>query len=98
MKPFELNHTEPDRQGDDVHVVELIGYLDAQTVAYLEEVAQAVLDRIGALNDTFNAFCVVDEERTLADARASEARWQQGQPAGPVDGVPATIKDLMPVS
>ncbi|MDP6350628.1 MAG: amidase, partial [Alphaproteobacteria bacterium] len=27
--------------------------------------------------------------------RDSETRWQRGEPAGPVDGVPATIKDLM---
>ncbi|MGH6915604.1 MAG: amidase, partial [Geminicoccales bacterium] len=35
------------------------------------------------------------EERALADARASEARWLRGEPCGLVDGVPATIKDLI---
>src|SRR5271166_6332189 len=32
-------------------------------------------------------------ERALAEARASEARWLKGEPAGPLDGVPATVKD-----
>jgi len=59
------------------------------------EVARAALARIEKLNPTYNAFCLVDGERALTDARASEARWAKGTPAGPVDGVPATIKDLM---
>lgn len=59
------------------------------------EVTRAALDRIAALNGTYNAFCVLDEERALADAKASEARWRAGQPQGLIDGVPATIKDLM---
>ena len=73
---------------------EMVAAYRAKTVSPVE-VTRAVLDRIGALNGTFNAFCVIDEERSLAEARASEERWQRGQPAGPVDGVPATIKDLM---
>ena len=31
----------------------------------------------------------------LKEARASEARWQSGEPAGPLDGVPVAIKDLL---
>ena len=30
----------------------------------------------------------------MADARASEQRWATGRPAGPVDGVPTSIKDV----
>ena len=59
------------------------------------EVAQATLDRIEALNPKLNAFCLVDRESALADARASEARWKRGEPIGPVDGVPASVKDLI---
>lgn len=59
------------------------------------EVAQAVLDRVDAVNGTYNAFCVLDAERTLADAKASEDRWWRGEPIGLIDGVPSTIKDLM---
>ncbi|MEO8136250.1 MAG: amidase, partial [Betaproteobacteria bacterium] len=44
------------------------------------EATQAVLARIGRVDPVLNAFCVVDAERALAAADASEARWQQGSP------------------
>ncbi|MBL8831754.1 MAG: amidase, partial [Rhodospirillales bacterium] len=59
------------------------------------EAAKAALARISRLDPTFNAFCLVDEESALASARASEARWVRGEPQGTLDGVPATIKDLL---
>lgn len=58
------------------------------------EATQSCLDRIKALDGTLNAFCLVDEESALAEARASEARWAKGSPIGLVDGVPTTVKDL----
>src|SRR3546814_12387063 len=57
------------------------------------EVTQALLKRIAAVNPKLNAYCLVDEDSALKDARASEARWTAGKPPGPVDGVPASIKD-----
>lgn len=59
------------------------------------ETTRAALDRISGLNPVYNAFVLVDEARALRDARASEARWQRGEPAGLVDGIPATVKDLI---
>lgn len=59
------------------------------------EVTRAILDRIARLNPSLNAFCLVDEAAALADARAAEARWRDGVPAGPLDGVPVSIKDLV---
>ena len=59
------------------------------------EVTQAVLDGIEAFDSQVNAFCVVDSARAMDAARASEARWQRGAPMGLVDGVPATIKDVV---
>ena len=59
------------------------------------EVAKACLERIGRWNDTVHAFCLIDEEGALAAAQASESRWLKGEPCGLVDGVPATIKDLV---
>jgi len=59
------------------------------------EAARAALERIAACDGAVNAFCLVDEEAALAAARASEERWRRGRPLGPVDGVPATIKDLV---
>jgi len=59
------------------------------------EAARAALARIARFDPAVNAFCLVDEERALAAARASEARWHRGAPCGLVDGVPTTIKDLV---
>jgi aspartyl-tRNA(Asn)/glutamyl-tRNA(Gln) amidotransferase subunit A len=59
------------------------------------EATKAVLVRIDKYDGTFNAFRLVDEARALEAARASEARWVKGVPAGLVDGVPTTIKDLV---
>ncbi len=58
------------------------------------EAARACLERVAQYNDVVNAYCLVDEETTLAAARASEERWQHGRPLGLVDGVPTAIKDV----
>ncbi|MBO0736588.1 MAG: amidase, partial [Alphaproteobacteria bacterium] len=36
-----------------------------------------------------------DPEQALAMARASEARWQRGEPRGLLDGVPVALKDTL---
>lgn len=59
------------------------------------EVTTALLDRIHALDAKTNAFCLVDETRALDQARASEARYQKGEPRDALDGVPVGIKDLL---
>ncbi|MGH6915905.1 MAG: amidase family protein, partial [Geminicoccales bacterium] len=59
------------------------------------EATRAALDRIERFDGAVNAFCLVDGERALAHARASEDRWQRGAAQGLVDGVPTTIKDLV---
>ncbi|MBD2329239.1 amidase [Alkalinema sp. FACHB-956] len=59
------------------------------------EVTQAVLRQIRLTNRSVNAFVLVDEARALTAARASEARWQRGEPLGLVDGIPTTVKDLL---
>lgn len=58
------------------------------------EATRASLDRIAECDRTVNAFCLVDEESALAAARESERRWHAGTPAGPLDGVPVSIKDI----
>ena len=58
------------------------------------EVTAAILRRMERLEPKLNAFVLQDPEGALKAARASEARWQKGEPLGLLDGVPATIKDL----
>ncbi|MCU0987582.1 MAG: amidase family protein, partial [Acetobacteraceae bacterium] len=59
------------------------------------EAARAVLDRISRLEPTLNAMALVDEAGAMAAAAESERRWQAGRPLSPIDGVPATVKDLL---
>jgi aspartyl-tRNA(Asn)/glutamyl-tRNA(Gln) amidotransferase subunit A len=57
------------------------------------EVTKSVLDRMAACEPHIHATWLSDETEALAQARASEKRWIQGQPAGPLDGVPVTLKE-----
>ncbi|HTV46567.1 MAG TPA: amidase [Stellaceae bacterium] len=61
------------------------------------EATKALFERLDRLQPRINAFCIVDRDGALAAARASEQRWMRGEPLGPVDGAPVTIKDLMPM-
>lgn len=59
------------------------------------EVAEWHLGRIEALDSKINAFCLVDRDATIAQAEASEERFREGEPLGPLDGVPIAVKDLL---
>jgi aspartyl-tRNA(Asn)/glutamyl-tRNA(Gln) amidotransferase subunit A len=61
------------------------------------EVVRDALARISRFQPQINAFVLVDEDAALNAARASEARWGAGEPAGLKDGLPATIKDIIDV-
>ena len=57
------------------------------------EATKAILAQIGRRNESVNAFTYLDEEAALASAARSESRWVKGEPLGPLDGIPATVKD-----
>ncbi len=57
------------------------------------ELAQIFLDRIARHNPTLNAFITVDPGKTLAMARAADARIAAGN-AGPLTGIPLAHKDI----
>ena len=44
------------------------------------------------------AFVALDADDVRAQAKASTARWAAGQPLGPLDGVPVTVKDELDVA
>jgi len=73
---------------------ELLGRFRAREVSPVDA-TKAALERIEALDDRVNAFCLVDRDAALANARASEERWSRGEPKGVLDGVPVSIKDLL---
>ncbi|BBY45199.1 amidase [Mycolicibacterium celeriflavum] len=74
--------------------VELVQGYRAKTISPVEATQEA-LAAIDAHDGTVNAFVLVDPGGALAAARASEARWHAGQPLGPGDGVPTSIKDAL---
>jgi len=57
------------------------------------EVTRAVVEQIERREPQLNATYLFRPEAALEQARASEARWQRGEPQGLLDGVPATIKE-----
>ncbi|MFW5415304.1 amidase [Nocardiopsis sp. CNT-189] len=59
------------------------------------EAVESVLARIDRENPALNAFCQVWADEARAAAKASAERWRRGEPAGPLDGVPVSIKDIM---
>ncbi len=61
------------------------------------DVVYSVLAQAERVHHRYNAFAYLDGEGAVATARESESRWLTGAPLGPLDGVPATIKDLMTV-
>ncbi|GAA1455371.1 amidase [Nesterenkonia lacusekhoensis] len=62
------------------------------------DATEAVLRRIGERDGALNAFVLVDQEAALDSARTSARRWRAGEPLGPGDGVPTSIKDIFPTT
>lgn len=88
---------------DDLLVHDQICWLTARELvaAYARgtlspvEVTKAMLSRIEATNGALNALYFVDADGAIAQAVASEERWQHGRPLGLIDGVPTTVKDAL---
>jgi Asp-tRNA(Asn)/Glu-tRNA(Gln) amidotransferase A subunit family amidase len=57
------------------------------------EVAQAVVAQVERWEPHIHATWGFDADAVLAQARASAARWQRGEPSGALDGVPVTLKE-----
>ncbi len=77
----------------DMTAVEMVTAFSAGELSPVEA-TRAVLDDIAERDRTINAFCLVDEERALEQARRSEERWRTGYAKGLLDGVPISIKDI----
>jgi aspartyl-tRNA(Asn)/glutamyl-tRNA(Gln) amidotransferase subunit A len=76
----------------DASVKELAAALAAGRVSSVE-LTRAFLDRIAQAQAGLNAFITVDPERSLAQARAADARIARGE-GGPLTGIPVAHKDL----
>ena len=60
-----------------------------------EELVQGCLERIRALEPKVQAWQFLDEEHALAQARALDERKRNGEPLGPLHGVPVGMKDII---
>ncbi|MEU8968620.1 amidase [Streptomyces monashensis] len=58
------------------------------------EATEEALARARRIQPEVNAFVRLTEEDALARARQAQARWRRGEPAGLLDGVPVTVKDI----
>lgn len=59
------------------------------------EAADAVLERIDAVEPHINSFITVSADEARRDADAADAALQRGDDVGPLHGVPLGVKDLL---
>src|SRR5205823_900020 len=76
----------------DLSAVDLIAGFRAKQFSP-SEVLEDVLAHVAVWEPHIKALYAFDPDGGRAAARASTERWQKGEPTGPLDGVPATIKD-----
>src|SRR5471030_2913444 len=76
----------------DLSAVDLVaGYRTRQFSP--SEVLEDVLAHIAVWEPHLKALYAFDPEGARATAKASTERWHKGEPSGPLDGVPTTIKE-----
>src|SRR5437899_6391631 len=76
----------------DLSAVDLIAGFRAKQFSP-SEVLEDLLAHIAVWEPHIKALYAFDPEGARATAKASTERWQKGEPMGPLDGVPATIKE-----
>ncbi|MBB2190166.1 amidase [Gluconacetobacter azotocaptans] len=59
------------------------------------EYARHLVAHIARWEPALGALYLYDPDRLLSEAAQSEARWMAGTPAGMLDGVPVTVKELI---
>ena len=76
-------------------LTDLVAAFEARDLSPVDAVT-AAYRRIDAHEEDLNAFChLLGEGKALDAAGEAERRWAQGAPAGPLDGVPLTVKDAL---
>jgi aspartyl-tRNA(Asn)/glutamyl-tRNA(Gln) amidotransferase subunit A len=71
----------------------LLAQLNAGSISS-EELVRSCLDRVEGLK-RLNAFVHLDPDAVLAEARSADARRANGEPLGPLAGMPVAIKDVL---
>ena len=70
-----------------------LGHMLATKEISSVEITQVFLSRIQQYNPNINAYIALDEAKTLAQARAADARIAAGN-ATPITGIPLAQKDI----
>lgn len=99
MRSVEKSSADPMSDASDIcrmGVQELTASYRAGTISPVDA-ARETLARAAVVDDRFGAFVLIDAEGAMNAARASEQRWRRGAPLSAIDGVPATIKDIVAV-
>jgi Asp-tRNA(Asn)/Glu-tRNA(Gln) amidotransferase A subunit family amidase len=60
-----------------------------------EEYVRACLERIETVDGTVRAFAHIDAAHVVAQAQALDERRRNGQPIGPLHGIPVAIQDVI---
>src|ERR1700724_372756 len=76
----------------DLSAVDLIAGFRARQFSP-SEVMEDVLAHIAVWEPHIKALYAFDPDGARSVAKASNERWHRGAPAGPLDGVPVTIKE-----
>ena len=79
----------------DLSAVDLIAGFRAKQFSP-SEVLEDVLSHIAVWEPHLKALYAFDLDGARKVAKASTERWHKGEPIGPLDGVPVTIKDNIP--
>ncbi|RME38844.1 MAG: Asp-tRNA(Asn)/Glu-tRNA(Gln) amidotransferase GatCAB subunit A, partial [Thermoflexia bacterium] len=77
----------------DLTIHEARALLDAREIS-ATELAQAVIDRILAVDNDVKAYLTLTPEEALDQARAADAARKEGRTA-PLLGIPVAIKDVI---
>lgn len=60
-----------------------------------EQLTEACLARVREVDDKVQAWAFLDPEHALNQARARDQERREGQPTGPLHGVPVAVKDII---
>ena len=81
------------------NIVKMSGFEQARLISEKKvspvEVIDAVFQLIHELNPKLNAFCTLNEEKAREEAKEAEKAIMRGEKAGPLHGVPISIKDMI---
>ena len=59
------------------------------------EIATSAMDKIEATQGSINAFTHINRELVLSTAEAVDQKRRNGEPLGPLAGVPVAVKDVL---